>query len=62
MVSVAFIRDLYHGRRMAEVMSFVMTVFIMVPAIAPAMGSGILLLGDWHVCSRPSRGSRSDSQ
>ena len=47
-VSVAVIRDLYHGRRMAEVMSFVMTVFIMVPAIAPAMGSGILLLGDWH--------------
>ena len=27
-VSVAVIRDLYHGRRMAEVMSFVMTVLV----------------------------------
>ncbi|MDF2234451.1 multidrug effflux MFS transporter [Albimonas sp. CAU 1670] len=47
-VAVAVVRDLYGGRRMAEVMSFVMTVFIIVPAVAPALGSGILLLGDWH--------------
>ena len=47
-IAVAVVRDTYGGRRMAEVMSFVMIVFIIVPAIAPAIGSGILLLGDWH--------------
>lgn len=48
-IAVAVVRDVYGGRRMAEVMSFVMIVFIIVPAIAPAIGSGILLMGDWHV-------------
>lgn len=48
-IAIAVVRDLYGGRRMAEVMSFVMMIFIIVPAVAPAMGSGILLLGDWHV-------------
>ncbi|WP_339947715.1 multidrug effflux MFS transporter [uncultured Albimonas sp.] len=47
-VAIAVVRDLYGGRRMAEVMSFVMTVFIIVPALAPALGSAILLFGDWH--------------
>lgn len=47
-IAVAVIRDTYGGRRMAEVMSFVMIVFIIVPAIAPAIGSVILLAGEWH--------------
>ena len=41
-VSIALIRDLYMGDSMAKVMSFVMSVFIFVPAIAPAVGEGIL--------------------
>ena len=41
-VSIALIRDLYVGDSMAKVMSFVMSVFILVPAIAPAVGQGIL--------------------
>lgn len=47
-VAIAVIRDLYGGRRMAEVMSFVMMVFIVVPVIAPTVGSGIMLAGTWH--------------
>jgi DHA1 family bicyclomycin/chloramphenicol resistance-like MFS transporter len=47
-VAVAVIRDIYGGRRMAEVMSFVMMVFIIVPVIAPGIGSLFLLAGDWH--------------
>ena len=48
-VSVAIIRDLYKGERMAQVMSFVMAVFIAVPALAPALGQGILIISNWHM-------------
>ncbi|WP_236695966.1 multidrug effflux MFS transporter [Rhodopirellula islandica] len=47
-VSLALIRDQYHGRSMARVMSFVMTIFILVPVIAPTLGQGILLVADWR--------------
>jgi MFS transporter, DHA1 family, multidrug resistance protein len=46
-IAIAVVRDIYGGRRMAEVMSFVMMVFIIVPAIAPAMGSAVLLVAPW---------------
>ena len=41
-VSTALIRDLFAGRRMARITSMVMTVFILVPVIAPALGQGVL--------------------
>ena len=47
-ITVALIRDLYEGEAMARVMSFSMTVFIMVPMIAPALGQGVLLLFGWR--------------
>lgn len=48
-VTMALMRDLYEGRRMAQVVSFVMSVFILVPAFAPAMGAGIITItGDWR--------------
>ncbi|WP_345969052.1 multidrug effflux MFS transporter [Sulfurimonas sp. HSL1-6] len=47
-VSVALIRDLYEGRMMARVMSFVMSIFIFVPAVAPALGEGLLYLWGWQ--------------
>ena len=47
-VSIAVVRDRYKGREMARVMSFIMTVFILVPVFAPALGQGILLLADWQ--------------
>ena len=39
-VSVALIRDQYEGRAMAQVMSFIMVVFILVPIVAPGYRSG----------------------
>jgi len=48
-VSVAIIRDMYKGERMAQVMSFVMAVFIAVPALAPALGQGVLYIANWHM-------------
>lgn len=47
-VSIAMIRDLFRGRDMARIMSFVMMVFTAVPAIAPLMGQGIIALADWQ--------------
>lgn len=47
-VSIALVRDQYKGREMARVMSFVMTIFILVPVFAPALGQGILLIADWR--------------
>jgi DHA1 family bicyclomycin/chloramphenicol resistance-like MFS transporter len=47
-VAVALVRDQYAGRAMARIMSFVMTVFILVPIIAPLLGQGILYVGNWQ--------------
>jgi DHA1 family bicyclomycin/chloramphenicol resistance-like MFS transporter len=47
-VTVALVRDRYKGRAMARVMSFVMTVFILVPMIAPSLGQAILLFSGWR--------------
>ncbi len=47
-VAIAMVRDLFSGRDMARIMSFVMMVFTIIPALAPLMGSGIMSLGGWH--------------
>ncbi|WP_306112871.1 MULTISPECIES: multidrug effflux MFS transporter [unclassified Roseovarius] len=47
-VSMAIIRDLYSGREMARLMSFVTMVFTLVPAIGPLIGSGIIALAGWR--------------
>ena len=47
-VAVALIRDRFHGSEMARVMSFIMTVFILVPIFAPALGQAILLMAGWR--------------
>lgn len=46
--AISIVRDKYVGRQMAQVMSLVMLIFIMVPAIAPSLGQGILLVADWR--------------
>lgn len=46
-VIIALIRDQYSGREMARITSFVMSVFIAVPAIAPLMGQLTLMLAHW---------------
>lgn len=47
-VAMAIIRDLYAGRKMARMMSFIMLVFTLVPAIAPTLGAGIIWFAGWH--------------
>ncbi len=47
-VTLAMVRDLYQGRMMARVMSFVMTLFVLVPAVAPAIGAGIIAVSGWR--------------
>jgi DHA1 family bicyclomycin/chloramphenicol resistance-like MFS transporter len=43
-VTLAMVRDMYAGRDMARVMSFIMMVFILIPAVAPSIGA-ILIWG-----------------
>ena len=47
-VSLALVRDGYEGRAMARIMSIVMAVFILVPAVAPAIGQGVLVVSHWR--------------
>ncbi len=47
-LTVAIVRDGYAGREMARIMSLVMMVFILVPAVAPALGQLILLFAPWR--------------
>ncbi len=47
-VTMALVRDQFEGRKMARVMSFSMTVFILVPMIAPTIGQGILSIAGWR--------------
>ena len=47
-VGLAMIRDTHSGDRMARISSFVMSIFIMVPIVAPLMGQGVLLFFGWR--------------
>jgi DHA1 family bicyclomycin/chloramphenicol resistance-like MFS transporter len=47
-VGLAMVRDLYAGREMARVSSFVMMVFMVVPAVAPSIGAAIVHVWDWR--------------
>ena len=47
-VVIAIVRDRHAGREMAKIMSFVMTVFILFPAVAPLIGAGVIALAGWR--------------
>ena len=47
-VTLALVRDSYSGRSMARIMSITMSVFILVPAIAPALGQVVIFAGGWQ--------------
>lgn len=47
-ITVAIVRDGYEGRAMARIMSIVMAVFIIVPAIAPALGQVVIMFFGWR--------------
>lgn len=46
-VSMAMVRDLFKGRAMAKVMSFVSIVFMLVPAAAPLLGQTVTAIAGW---------------
>jgi DHA1 family bicyclomycin/chloramphenicol resistance-like MFS transporter len=46
--TVAMVRDCYHGRPMARVMSIAFMVFMIVPVLAPAFGQAVLLFANWR--------------
>jgi len=48
-ISQSVVRDSFGGRRMAEVMSLIMMVFMILPVIAPATGQVIMLFGEWQM-------------
>jgi DHA1 family bicyclomycin/chloramphenicol resistance-like MFS transporter len=47
-VTLALVRDLHEGRRMAQMVSVIMTVFMLVPAVAPSFGQAILTVAGWR--------------
>jgi len=47
-VTLAVVRDQFEGQRMSRAMSSIMAVFILVPIVAPAFGSGIVAVASWR--------------
>lgn len=47
-IAIAIIRDRFGGRDMARVMSVIMSVFIIVPVVAPSAGGVLVALGHWQ--------------
>ncbi len=47
-ITMGAIRDRYKGDAMAKTLSYIMAVFIIVPMLAPTLGSMVLLVGDWR--------------
>lgn len=46
--ALAMVRDLFEGAMMARVMSIAMTIFMVVPAIAPLIGQTVILTFGWR--------------
>lgn len=46
--AMSVVRDKFSGRDMASVMSLVMMIFILVPAIAPSLGQAMLYVAGWR--------------
>lgn len=48
-VCLAIIRDVYKSNEMAKIMSFIITIFILVPTLAPTFGQLVLVWGGWQI-------------
>lgn len=46
---VAVVRDQYSGNAMAQIMSLVIMIFMLMPILAPVMGQALLVIGTWHL-------------
>lgn len=47
-IAVSMVRDRFGGRQMAETMSLIFMVFMVIPVIAPSIGQVMMLIGNWH--------------
>ena len=47
-IARAVVRDLYHGRELAQALSIVVMVFAFAPVFAPSLGALLLNLGGWR--------------
>ena len=47
-IATAMVRDLFEGNEMARVMSMVMAAFMLVPAVAPSIGTVIIAVLPWQ--------------
>lgn len=48
-IAISVVRDRFGGRQMAEIMSLIFMVFMVIPVVAPAMGQVIMIIGNWHL-------------
>lgn len=48
-IAVSIVRDRFGGRAMAEVMSLIFMVFMIIPVIAPSIGQLVLIFAEWHM-------------
>lgn len=48
-LSLAMLRDRYHGAGMARLMSMIMAVFLLVPILAPGLGAGLNAIAPWRI-------------
>ena len=47
-IAVSMVRDRFGGRQMAEIMSLIFMVFMVVPVVAPSIGQLVMIFGEWH--------------
>ena len=48
-IAVSMVRDRFGGRQMAEMMSLIFMVFMVIPVVAPSIGQLTLVFGDWRL-------------
>jgi len=47
-IAVSMVRDRFGGRQMAEIMSLIFMVFMVIPVVAPSIGQIVMLFAEWH--------------
>jgi DHA1 family bicyclomycin/chloramphenicol resistance-like MFS transporter len=48
-IAVSVVRDRFGGRQMAEVMSLIFMVFMIIPVVAPNVGQLVMMFSEWHM-------------
>ena len=47
-LALAMVRDTFEGDRMARTLSLLMAIFVLIPVVAPSIGTGILEVASWR--------------